>query len=375
MRHQINSLIPLIYEVVENPAKWYEVLEAVCRITGANKAILSLRDRMTAELVIPTGVEGNFSSPMLYNFDEAHVQSFVETYNQHDPWTTYEQRYHPNRPYALSSYLPHEELVKSKFWEWLNPQGIGDTVVAEIGMLPKQWVAFNLYFAHDDQVTRDRVLELMTELLPRLRKVWHAGEVVRQGVLADSRALSFLEIQRDAAALLRPDGTMEAANEKARRLGEGPITFSGMRMGYRSNEVRDQFNTAMSQLGDKPNQREFIEFLIDDYCLTLSLMGPAEDSLGMNKATRLLTISPQNDSTQFLKRPICENPLLTPAEKELVQHLAHGGKIKDFCEKTNLTKHGADNRWRSVKQKLNVEHPREIYAIHRVYCAANYDKS
>ena len=372
MSENLNSLIPMIYEVVEDPDKWYEVLAAICNVTGASKAIMSLRDRMTAELVIPTGVENSFNSPMLYNFDEAHVQSFVETYAQFDPWTPIEKLCHPNRPYALSDYLPHKDLEASKFWEWLEPQGIGDTVVAEIGVTATEWIALNMYFPHDAPKVRDNVLYVLNELLPLLKKVWRVGEIVRDRHLEKDRFLHFLESYREGAILIRRDATLVAANSKAQQLTDCPIGFSGQKLLFKTKKVRDKFNAELARLGDKSSQIQSIDFVIGDYAFSLSLMGPAEDNLGMDKATRLLTVNRSDDSTALLKRPVWELAALTQQERELVRHLALGGTLNNFGEKSGLSIHGTDSRWRNVKRKLNVEHPREICAIHRIFQAQNH---
>lgn len=369
------SLIPLIYEVIEEPKKWYQVLEAICRQTGASKGVLFLRNRLTAKLFIPPRMENHFESPLLYNFDEEYIQSFVETYSQLDPWTPIEKLYHPFRPYALSSYLPIEKLRESQFWEWLEPQGITDTVVTEIGMLQKQWIGLNIYFAYEDDVIRNRVLQVLTELLPHLRKAWQVAEIVREGTLAINRSQRFLETLEQAAVLIHHDGSLISANEKARHLDESPVIFLKDQMHFKSSDVSTKVKETILELDENPNERQMMEFDIEGYSLTLSRMGPIEDILGMDTATRLLVFKPNTIGKTFLSRPIWDNPIFSDIEKELVYHLAHGGTVKEFKGSQDLSRFGSDYHWRTVKKLLQVKHPREIFAIHRVFSASNYGKS
>ena len=140
-----STLIPLLnlaFQTIPNVEKWEAVIRKLLAMTGARKGIMSLRSTTSADFVVPSGV---LDSPLIVNFDRSFVQSFVEEYIAHDPWTPIERAHHPHLPYVLSTHIAPAELRRSKFWEWLEPQGIDDTIVAEVGRSKGTWVGLNLY--------------------------------------------------------------------------------------------------------------------------------------------------------------------------------------------------------------------------------------
>ncbi|MEH6444294.1 MAG: hypothetical protein V7784_10375 [Oceanospirillaceae bacterium] len=91
-----------------------------CEITGAKKGIITLRDRTSAELVIPKDVESDLSSPLLYGFSDQEIGSYIMHYIQFDPWTKFERLRHPNKPNALSKYVTYNEITATPFWQWVR---------------------------------------------------------------------------------------------------------------------------------------------------------------------------------------------------------------------------------------------------------------
>jgi hypothetical protein len=87
-----------IYETISDINKWENVLQLFIKVTGATKGIITLRDRQTAELVIPTNVRQELSSPFVNGFSEEEIHSYITHYIKLDPWTEIENLYHPHKP-------------------------------------------------------------------------------------------------------------------------------------------------------------------------------------------------------------------------------------------------------------------------------------
>ena len=45
----------------------------------------------------------------------------------------------------MSAYISKDELQKTPFWKWLEPQGVSDTIVAELWHSDQACAAINLY--------------------------------------------------------------------------------------------------------------------------------------------------------------------------------------------------------------------------------------
>ncbi len=69
-----------IYETISDINKWQNALQLFIKVTGATKGIITLRDRQTAELVIPKDVRQELSSPFVNGFSEEEIHSYITHY-------------------------------------------------------------------------------------------------------------------------------------------------------------------------------------------------------------------------------------------------------------------------------------------------------
>lgn len=65
--------------------------------------------------------------------------------------------------------------------------------------------------------------------------------------------------------------------------------------------------------------------------------------------------------------PLWESSCLTRRERELVEVLAHGGRVVDFMNKYGIAKSTAHAHWGNVKEKLEVCDRSEIFAHHQIF--------
>ena len=370
-----------IYDTIENADAWTSVLQLFLDISGAKKGVIVLRDRLTAEMVFPTTVARIFQSPLLNGFSKVEVDSYLNKYQDIDPWTEIEKVRHPHVPYALSDHYDHSELVRHKFWEWLKPQGIGDTVVAEIGQSGRNWVSMNLYFAAGDEDTKQAVLALVSELLWSMPYAWRVGEVVRDARRLEDRRVSFLGATPGAAFLLRSDRSIIAQNTKADILLDEHAACLSVRNGrlvFKDRELQRLSDEAFDQFGPRRRAEDTPEEHVVDtptLRITFIALGAREDFLGSDVATRLVTFVDRSAITDASLQPIWEHPDLTTKERLLARSLAEGLTIIQHANKMKIGRDGANFHWRNLKEKLGVTKTRDIYARHEAYLAKTYTES
>jgi DNA-binding CsgD family transcriptional regulator len=357
-----------IYKTIESIELWQDVLQLFCTLTGAKKGIITLRDRTTAELVIPNDVESDLSSPLLYGFSNEEIGSYIGHYIAYDPWTEFEKLYHPNTPIALSKYVKYDSITGSTFWEWLQPQGISDTVVLDIGASFPNWVAMNLYFDGQDAATKRKIVRYTSKLQETMQEVWSLGQKVRAAQLEPSRLGYFLDQQPDPSILLSPDGKIILANKKAEQLFNAPDSIIGRKEAeiiIQDKKLKKQYNNVMRLIKDVPGAKfhEKLDLKTGDFSLSLALIEKAEDQIGVDKAARLLTIKRLSKSLAC----VWETPGLTKRERQLVEFIANGGRVIDFANSFNLSKSTSHFHWSNVKKKLNVQDRSEIVARHNIY--------
>ena len=362
------NLQQTIYKTIEDIELWQEVLQLFCTLTGAEKGIITLRDRATAELVVPVDVESDLSSPLLYGFSYEEIGGYIEHYIAFDPWTEFEKLYHPNTPFALSKYVKYDKLVKTPFWEWLEPQGVNDTVVLDIGTSSPNWVAMNLYYDGQNPAIKRKILRYTAKLQGMMQEVWSLGQKVRAAQLEPNRLGYFLDQQPDPSVLLSPDGKVILANSKAEELFDAPDTIvstKNAQIVIQDKKLKKQYDDMFHQIkelqGTKLNEQ--LSFIAGDFKLSLALIEKAEDQIGADKAARLFTIKRLSKSLGC----IWETPGLTKRERQLVEFIANGGRVVDFSNSLSLSKSTSHFHWSNVKKKLKVTDRSEIVARHKLY--------
>lgn len=364
----IVNLQQAIYKTIEDIELWQDVLQLFCKLTGAEKGIITLRDRTTAELVVPADVESDLSSPLLYGFSYEEIGGYIEHYIAFDPWTEFEKLYHPNTPFALSKYVKYEKIIKTPFWEWLEPQGVNDTVVLDIGTSSPNWVAMNLYYDGQNPAIKRKILRYTSKLQGMMQEVWALGQKVRAAQLEPNRLGYFLDQQPDPSVLLSPDGKIILANSKAEQLFKAPDTIVSREEAeiiIQDKKLRKQYDNIMRLIKDMPGAKfsEQLDLTTGDFSLSLALIEKAEDQIGVDKAARLLTIRRLSKSMSC----IWDTPGLTKRERQLVEFIANGGRVVDFSHSFNLSKSTSHFHWSNVKKKLDVSDRSEIVARHKLY--------
>ncbi len=342
--------------------KWQNVLEIFVKITGASKGIISLRNRLTAELVVPTDVRQELCSPLVYGFSEEEIYHYITHYIEHDPWTDIENLYHPYEPYPLSKHIARKELENSLFWEWLEPQNISDTVVLEIGASSEYWVAMNLYYPIEDTTVKQCILDYTLEFQKTIQQVWKHGQAVRMAVLESPYIEYSLEQQPQPAFLIRSNRELLAKNKKAEQILKDQNTVflvsQDKKLRLKNKKISEQIDLAIHSSKEKnfsKSNTKQIEIHYESMILKFTPIGDAENLLGENTAQYMLTIH------QCL---IWEHPSLTPRQKQLAEILAKGGRVVDFQNHYSITKSTAHLHWGEVKKKFNVKDRAEIHELH-----------
>ncbi|MGI9408107.1 MAG: hypothetical protein ACR2O4_17150 [Hyphomicrobiaceae bacterium] len=371
------ELLPAIYDTWDDVQKWQDVLKALIETTGAAKGMLSVREAGTRGFVIAEPLTTTGCGPVQFGFSNEEIESYATRYVDFDPWTDIENLRRPVRPYALSAHLDENKLRSSRFWEWLEPQGVSESVVCEIASRQGYWIALNILFAADERITR-RTLDTLTDLQPAFRKAWRLGEVYRETETLKRQQALFLEQYHRPCAMVRRDGSILAMNSEARQYFSGKSNMFRIvqdRIVMLDMVLRQQFEAALVAPAPLPcatDGASAIQINLPDHRWYVSCTGQAENVLGFETGMKLVVVASPGAGDEDL--PIWEHPDLTFNGRKLVRHLAHGGTIIGFAKHTGLTRHGADYHWRRAKLVLGVSNVKEIFAAHHRYLASrNHD--
>lgn len=363
----MQRLIDAIFGTITEVENWGAVIKSLLGLTGAAKGILALRANQTADFRVPSRV---LESPLIINFDQCFVESFVAYYVNCDPWTTIEVKHPPVRPYALSEYLPVECLRTLEFWSWLEPQGISDTIVVLIGETEGHWVGMNIFFDASDDAVRDAVFDVLGETLPIMRHAWRIGELHRLSANSTyGRSGGVAQIPLTAVFCNR-DGTINAATEQFRQIsGDLWGLFQSIESTVRFSLAAHQ-SAFVSLLEHAARTGSTVVDVIHhgDRTITISVspVTAEEDIIGRYSEEYLVVLSdPVFDGRRRLES-LNLRERLTHRERELLDYLRDpAATIASFSAGIGRSKHTSDYHWRNLKKKLGIRSISELRELMR----------
>jgi len=359
---ELRALSAKLIQTIEDTAKWQGALRDLCAYTQTGYALISLRDKSSAEIVIPDDVSAEFASPLIYGFNEAEVEAFLSDFGEVDPWTKIERNNHPYFPYQMSRYLRQEDLRKTDFWQWLKPLQISECVVCELGSTESYWAALNLYFDPKSEAETTAVIERLKDILPVLRSVWTSGRALQVATTAADSLDIVLSAITEPAALVLQNGELVAMNDAMNSFVGEPAQ-------------RAQRNKRLGLPADlKVNQ--------DDPDLQLDLMRTAPRGHrglinvrafkaaqlkdGEKRDTYLVTIEQQDVHDLSEGRDVWELDSLTGREKILVKLVAEGLKFREAQEEMGVSYPRVMQIWKSAREKLGVKDVNDLRVTHRM---------
>jgi DNA-binding CsgD family transcriptional regulator len=358
----LKSLSAALIQTIQDPSKWQTALKALCEYTHTQKALISLRDKKTARIVIPDDVSEDFASPLIYGFDKAQVEAFLGAFNEQDPWTEIECLNHPYFPYHMSRYLPLEQLQQSLIWPWLEEAEISECIVCELGQTETYWAALNLYFDPASPTETQLVLERLKEVLSLLQSVWASARAFQLVQTAASSVDMVLAAIAYPAAIVSKEGELIAQNVSMQHfLQEADIAVArGQQLGLPMN-LWDEETTqqdAPDLLRTAPIQYRG-QITIQAYNSTQFADGEMRDSY-------LLCIEPRASKSMVEGANVWDVQSLTEREQTLVRHVAEGMKFSEAQIEMGLSYPRIMQIWKSARTKLEVSDVNELRLNHQI---------
>jgi DNA-binding CsgD family transcriptional regulator len=359
---EIRAIDTAVLDTITDIGKWGDVIRLLIKTSGATKGILALRQSRSASFVVPSQI---LDSPLIVGFSMTEIERYVTDFVASDPWTEIEKKYHPTRPYALSKYLPFEDLKKAVFWEWLKPQDISDTVVVSVGSFEAYWVGLNLFFDGQDNMVQQRTIALLDEMLPNLKRAWSVSEVHRMASQQSGvtlREIAFLPL---SAFFCKANGETNMATDQLRALQVSePDLLRGIEP-YVQFELRHhhrQYTQLLEQVAkDGITASTHLDHGDVEMVLSISRVTQAEDVLGRKTAQFLCVLTHPSFDEKTRINALIGSGKLSPREEELLNYLKEpGSTIVGFSNHIGKSKHAADFHWRNLKRKLGVNNLQDL---------------
>lgn len=350
------SLTIGLIRTIGHPEHWSAVLKQLREYTKSSKALLSLRDLKTAEIIVPNDVLEKRTSPFISGFSETAVASYLTDYVEIDPWTAIERVKHPYYPYAMSQHLSLNSLKRTPFWDWLEPQGIQDCIVCEIGHTDTYWVSLTLYCDHADDIKLGIALRALRAVLPLLRAAWREGRQFQMLLAAKSALQIVLTNIEDPAVLVARNGEILVHNDAMRVCCD---TWSvdiepGKRLSLPTNVALltedDASIIPVDRCGTRPSK----------LMATATLFQSSEMTDGEPLDTFLIKLTSEASHSRDRMHEIWDDKSLTPRESELVKIITTGTKFVDAQQRMAVSYPRVMQLWKSARVKLGFQNVNEL---------------
>lgn len=318
-----NQLVSELISCIENLKNWQNVLALLCTMTGAEKALVSLRNHNDSHLFLHPDLP---TSPFQYNFDPNQAEIYLNRYAIRDVWCEIQTQHPPITPLVMSDHLPLSELHQTEFWKWLEPQGVDDTVVVRIGEAHGGWVALNLYFASQQSPDLERAVAVLTRHLQILKDTLALGFKAHQSSADVEQLCDMLHAPYLVQAICREDGSIVH--------GKLPQEAVGL------------------------EQDSIVKWLRQSSSVQAISFG--ETKLGEQRAYYIV-----RDSTQpFRKSLIIPRADLREPQPTIIEVLREGGTLKDCAIKTGMHLNGVRYHWDKMKVRYGFNDTSDVHGAH-----------
>lgn len=283
---------------------------------------------------------------MVFGFTAGEIEGYFAGFSEVDPWTPIEAQNHPHRPYAMQDYLPIQSLQKSEFWAWLEPQGIVDCVVVEIGHDQNGWDALTLFLNAEQASNYRQVLKALSDNLPDLSSMWAASRQVTLARDDTFLAAAFIAKMEEPSLALDMDNRVIAMNGAAQALVAQQVIKASIGSRLR---VPREWSGSMGALAPQIAILDGVKAASSWVPMIArgGIEGTADGQIVQHRFMLLM-----ENLRDPVDRPDWDHPTLNARERRLVRHLANGGKVKDGAKLFDISVRANAEVWKAASRKL-----------------------
>lgn len=350
------------------PARWGEVLEAICAIVPDVRVSLNARDSALRTPLL-MGMAG---------WDAGDLEGYKAYYGSINPWNAAWKGVDLLAPRLSDQILPTQVLHKTEFYnDWLKPVGNADHA-SSIKLLDSGGRTATLGVHHSGARVEERhaiLAPLIARLGPRLRSALLINRALALRDLKPPEG-ALMHSLMDPAFLLDETCRLLAANGPAEvLLRQGQAVEVGARDAFR---LKAPVEGKMFAHAVKALCREGTSSAGGDFTFTdaeqvwhLSLLPVAPNSISLATNGALAIFLPRALALVILRTranpaPIAGGwalpPGFTPAERRLVEALHAGGTVLEVAERLNIAYATARSQLKSIYAKAGVHSQRELMA-------------
>ena len=233
----------------------------------------------------------------------------------------------------MSGYLPIADLQKTSFWKWLEPQGVDETVVVDLGKAYGGWVALNLYFRTEDNVDLRDVVQTINGHMILMKHAIKTGFSKHQLVSDNAQLKSIAEVTGNLIAIIRDDGG---------------VVFGGQ-------EISDQIAENVENIG------KFLSDLEEQY----DVRSVCQSDSHLGDSNRYYVVREYSDKLRK-ELVVARRDLIEP-QLTILTVLHNGGTLKDCVPITGMALGSVKYHWAKLQKRFGLGHPREMSGVNLIF--------
>lgn len=338
-----NNVLSSILQAAAKPELWDAALKTIAKACNAKSAIITLRSKHNCEVVISSEIENEFHTPFVAMLSEEHVENYVNNFRNKDVWSHQQVNNRPFAPILMSNKLPMCSLQKTDFWNWLEPQGINDTVVVQLGESKHYWTALNLYFDNNNAEDAKKKQQYIQNLLPDLKSAWQLTRDQLYNTAIKDQFIDHVEQHNEAIFLLDQDNLVVSYSKHVEPyIAEGMCKVCNRTKRLSVAQSIHKVDDTLSWLYDVFTQNTASLSNVILKTKTTSSIAATGEALGFHIVSieKIRTTHPW------------EAPHLDEREKIAILSVAKTNKVSSVEGALNLKERQARSIWRTAVNKL-----------------------
>jgi len=361
-------VIHSIYESVDNPSRWQQVLADLCDNLEAQQAVLWRKDS-TGQHVL-----AHFS----HNVDRRYERQYRQHFHTLDIRAQALAQRPAGRGYASHTIFPDQQYLKSEIYnDFCKPQDTRHTLEATV--LPQQsgqQVHLGLHRGHDVQPFGEEAVTAINRLLPHITQSVQLTELLSRSSDENVALQSAVEHLTDAVAVCSMDRRPLHQNGAMLQLAElrGLVrTNSQGRLMFADANHQNQFEALLREtIGSSTRSSSFgapssVQILARDqrYIVRIAPWIPATSNVyGSAQAPGFIVVVRE---IKQRKAPIAENIVaahhLTRSEGEIGKFLCQGLSPADIANQRGVATSTVQQQLKTMMRKLHCHTRAELVAL------------
>jgi DNA-binding CsgD family transcriptional regulator len=205
----LSTVVGVIYDAAIDPELWPQALSEILRFVGGKAANFFWQD-LSKERA------GVFHCVGL---DPAYLQSYFEKYVKFNPFYPAAAYFPPGEVWEGRDVIPMSELIATRFYdEWLEPQGLGDTIAVNLEKTVDSVAALAIIRDREDGAADEAARRRLRLIVPHMMRASSISHVVAEHMRGKEALSDAMEQIAAGVFLVDGAGKLVFANGAARGL-------------------------------------------------------------------------------------------------------------------------------------------------------------